>query len=169
MLNRAKNTAKYNTFNMEKSLTKLTLQIAGKAACAITFSGLAISSFARNEVIYPPVLEVRQDYQFLAQAKVGTRQYCVGNWNVGADKMESVPLKCENSQSVSAAINELELNGWEAKSHTLAPHVTDFAPNGVPGYKRLTVVMIKTRVVPYFSDRYQDRYALPGEYRPSGK
>ena len=100
------------------------------------------------------------------QANVGTRQYCEGAWNVGADKMHSARIKCEKAQFVSSSISELELNGWESKSHTLAPHITDYAPNGVPGFKRLTVVMQKVRVVPYFSDSYNNRYALPGEARP---
>lgn len=132
---------------------------------AVLVASLSIAATARNEIIYPTKIEIREDYLFLAQAKVGTRQYCEGNWNVGADKMHSVSLKCERAQSVTSSISELELNGWEAKSHTLAPHITDYAPNGVPGFKRLTVVMQKVRVVPYFADSYNNRYALPGEVR----
>ena len=136
-----------------------------KSIFGILVASLSIAAFARNEIIYPPKREVREAFLFLAQAKVGTRQYCDGNWNVGADKMQSVTLKCENSSSVSVSIRDLERNGWEAKDQKLAPHVTDYAPNVVPGYKRLTVVMQKVRVVPYFSDPYGDRYALPGEER----
>ena len=148
-------------------LKEFTLSYKYKSIFAILVASLSVAASARNEIFYPTKIEIREDYLFLAQAKVGTRQYCEGNWNVAADKMFSVTVKCEKAQSVSPSISELELNGWEVKSHTLAPHITDYAPNGVPGYKRVTVVMQKVRVVPYFSDSYNNRFALPGEARPA--
>ena len=167
-LNAVYHTLKCNLLHSESVLIlkEFTLSYIYKSFFAILVASLSIVASARNEIIYPTKVEIREDYLFLAQANVGTRQYCEGAWNVGADKMHSARIKCEKAQFVSSSISELELNGWESKSHTLAPHITDYAPNGVPGFKRLTVVMQKVRVVPYFSDSYNNRYALPGEARP---
>lgn len=127
---------------------------------------ICTTTVARDKILYPTKLEIRKDYQFLAQSKENTEIICEGNWNLAADKMASVDLRCESAPSVRVSLTELQRNGWALKNQTLAPHVTTYAPEGVPGWKRLNVVIIKVKPMPHYTDSYNNRYALPGEQNP---
>lgn len=131
---------------------------------ALFLVGLAAHAGAQ-EVIYPTKPEIREDYKHLAQAPIGTILFCEGNWNAEVDKMASVALECDTTASVRASIIEMDANGWEIKSQSLAPHVTSYAPNGVPGWKRILVQMRKVKQYKRFNAKFKTPsvYALPGE------
>lgn len=121
------------------------------------FATIVLATLSVNALAwYPPDPALRAFYDYVGKAKIGSAMDCEGEWNMRYP-LDTATFNCSTPRLPKRPSELIELrnfgmNGWEVVNREILPLVTNHAPNGVDGWRKVLIRVKKVEAVKEYED-----------------